>query len=117
MRGAPVQVLLDKPIGDLTLAIPQTIVLDDMDGSVAAAFENVLKMLSKFGVRIVEHSFSVFSKIPMANSKGGFPIAQLKLFHTAYIFRDDEPNFDPRGSGKSKKRCRNAWGGLSGVIK
>ena len=80
MRGAPVRALLDKPIGDLTLAIPQTIVLDDMDGSVAAAFENVLKMLSKFGVRIVEHSFSVFSKIPMANSKGGF--AAVEAFHT-----------------------------------
>ncbi|MEC9102150.1 MAG: amidase family protein, partial [Pseudomonadota bacterium] len=80
MRGAPVQVLLDKPIGDLTLAIPQTIVLDDMDKSVVAAFENVVKMLSKFGVRIVEHSFSVFSKIPMANSKGGF--AAVEAFHT-----------------------------------
>ena len=102
MRGAPVQVLLDKPIGDLTLAIPQTIVLDDMDGSVAAAFENVLKMLSKFGVRIVEHSFSVFSKIPMANSKGGF--AAVEAFHTLRLLLEtDEPNFDPRVAVRVKR--------------
>ena len=102
MRGAPVQVLLDKPIGDLTLAIPQTIVLDDMDRSVAAAFENVVKMLSKFGVRIVEHSFSVFSKIPMANSKGGF--AAVEAFHTLRLLLEtDEPNFDPRVAVRVKR--------------
>ena len=102
MRGAPVQVLLDKPIGDLTLAIPQTIVLDDMDRSVVVAFENVVKMLSKFGVRIVEHSFSVFSKIPMANSKGGF--AAVEAFHTLrHLLETDEPNFDPRVAVRVKR--------------
>ena len=83
MRGAAVNALLDKPVDGLTLAIPQTIVLDDMDRTVATKFENVVKRLSGSGVRIVEHPCSIFSQIPLANSKGfaavGFP-------HTAGSF-------------------------------
>ena len=47
MRGAAVNALLDKPVDGLTLAIPQTIVLDDMDRTVATKFENVVKVHSK----------------------------------------------------------------------
>mgnify|MGYP005731356011 FL=1 len=53
MRGAAVNVLLDKPLDGLTLAIPKTIVLDDMDRTVAKRFENVVTRLSESGVRIV----------------------------------------------------------------
>ncbi|MAI14189.1 MAG: amidase, partial [Rhodospirillaceae bacterium] len=80
MRGAAVNALLDKPVDGLTLAIPQTIVLDDMDRTVAEKFENILKRLSESGVRIVEHPCSILSQIPLANSKGGF--AAVEAFHT-----------------------------------
>ena len=43
--GAAVNALLDKPVDSLTLAIPQTIVLDDMDRTVAEKFENIVKLV------------------------------------------------------------------------
>ena len=95
MRGAAVNALLDKPVDGLTLAIPQTIVLDDMDRTVAEKFENIVKSLSESGVRIVEHPCSIFSQIPLANSKGGF--AAVEAFHTLRdLLEKDESNFDPR---------------------
>ena len=95
MRGAAVNALLDKPVDSLTLAIPQTIVLDDMDRTVAEKFENIVKSLSESGVRIVEHPCSIFSQIPLANSKGGF--AAVEAFHTLRdLLEKDESNFDPR---------------------
>ena len=95
MRGAAVNALLDKPVDGLTLAIPQTIVLDDMDRTVVTKFENVVKRLSESGVRIVEHPFSILSQIPLANSKGGF--AAVEAFHTLRdLLEKDESNFDPR---------------------
>ncbi len=95
MRGAAVNALLDKPVDSLTLAIPQTIVLDDMDRTVAEKFENIVKSLSESGVHIVEHPCSIFSQIPLANSKGGF--AAVEAFHTLRdLLEKDESNFDPR---------------------
>ena len=95
MRGAAVNALLDKPVDGLTLAIPQTIVLDDMDRTVATKFENVIKRLSGSGVRIVEHPCSILSQIPLANSKGGF--AAVEAFHTLRdLLEKDESSFDPR---------------------
>ena len=95
MRGAAVNTLPDIAVDGLTLAIPQTIVLDDMDRTVAAKFENAVKRLSESGVRIVEHPCSIFSQIPLANSKGGF--AAVEAFHTLRdLLEKDESNFDPR---------------------
>ena len=95
MRGAAVNKLPDIAVDGLTLAIPQTIVLDDMDRTVATKFENVVKRLSESGVRIVEHPCSILSQIPLANSKGGF--AAVEAFHTLRdLLEKDESNFDPR---------------------
>jgi aspartyl-tRNA(Asn)/glutamyl-tRNA(Gln) amidotransferase subunit A len=56
---------LDEVAPDrLTFAIPQTLVLDDLEPEVAAAFEHAVSRLSAAGIRIVEIPFTELREIP-----------------------------------------------------
>lgn len=102
MRGAAIRPVTPRPIETLTLAVPQTIVLDDMDSNVAAAFQAALSKLSAAGARIVDIPFEVMAEIPKANAKGGYAAPEAFA-----ILRDlletDEARFDPRVSVRVKR--------------
>ena len=102
MSGAAIGQVTPRPVDTLTLAVPQTIVLDDMDAHVAATFQNALSTLSAAGARIVEIPFDVIAAIPKANTKGGF-VAPEAFAILRDLLEADETRFDPRVSVRVKR--------------
>jgi aspartyl-tRNA(Asn)/glutamyl-tRNA(Gln) amidotransferase subunit A len=102
MSGEAVRPLIARPVSGMTLAVPQTLFLDDMDDHVSAAFEHALSRLSAAGARIVEISFDVTADILAANATGGF--ASPEAFATLRdLLQADEGRFDPRVSVRVKR--------------
>jgi aspartyl-tRNA(Asn)/glutamyl-tRNA(Gln) amidotransferase subunit A len=102
MSGGVTKAVAARPVSGITLAVPQTIVLDDMDDHVAATFQKALSVLSAAGARIVEIPFEVTADIFTANATGGF--AASEAFATLRDLLDlDEGRFDPRVSVRVKR--------------
>jgi aspartyl-tRNA(Asn)/glutamyl-tRNA(Gln) amidotransferase subunit A len=69
----------------LRLAVPDTLVLDGMDDTVAAAFERALSILSAAGARIDKTRFAVFADLPAVNAKGGFAASEAYAWHRSLL--------------------------------
>jgi len=65
----------------IRLGVPQTLVLDEMDSGVAAAFGRSLKLLSDAGIVVEEISFEELAQIPKLNAKGGIATAEAFAIH------------------------------------
>ena len=68
MRGQATGHIVDRPIETLTLAVPQTLVFDEIEDKVANDFQRVTSLLSNLGAKIIDIPFDVLSEIPKANS-------------------------------------------------
>ena len=79
----------------LRLAVPQNVVLDGMDATVAAAFDRAMNALSAAGARIVRQRFAEFDAIGPANAKGGFAASEAYAWHHALLARRGA-DYDPR---------------------
>lgn len=85
MAGDRVLPLRPVPASRLTLAVPTTLVLDDLDPPVAAAFQRALSELAAAGARIVETAFPAFEAVMEANATGGFAGAESFALHRATL--------------------------------
>jgi aspartyl-tRNA(Asn)/glutamyl-tRNA(Gln) amidotransferase subunit A len=102
MRGVPTKPIVQQPVETLTLAVPQTIVLDDMDMKVSKDFQRKLAQLSKLGATIIEIPFAVLSDIPKANANGGY--AAIEAFVALRdLLEKEENSFDPRVAARIKR--------------
>ena len=79
----------------LRLAVPENIVLDGMDDTVAAAFDRALATLSAAGAHIVRVRFPSFDLIGPANVKGGFAASEAYAWHRA-LLAEKGAGYDPR---------------------
>lgn len=95
MAGEPVRPVARREIRGLRLAVPQSIVLEDMDGATAHAFEAALSRLSAAGAIVTELPFRELLEIPAANAKGGFAAVECYEMHARHVQRDPDA-FDPR---------------------
>lgn len=86
------------PVAGLRLAIPQTLVLDNLDHHVTSCFAKTLSKLSNAGANIIEIKFSELGEIPKINAGGGI-YAEAYVAHRNQIeeFGDD---YDPRVRGR-----------------
>ena len=83
----------------LRLAVPQTLVLDDLDDTVAAAFAASLTRLSSAGAMIEEIACSDWGDLPAINAKGGIAAAEAYALHAPLMeARGDE--YDQRVRGR-----------------
>lgn len=82
-------------INGLRLAIPQNIMLDDLDAEVAEAFEKTISYLSKNGAIISEIPMEEITKIYEVNKNGGFPSAEAFAVHR-HIMAKSSQSYDPR---------------------
>jgi aspartyl-tRNA(Asn)/glutamyl-tRNA(Gln) amidotransferase subunit A len=73
-----------RPLDGVRLAIPQTLVLDALDATVAAAFARALTRLSAAGARLVEVPLKELAEIASINAPGGFSPVEAWAVH-----RDD----------------------------
>jgi aspartyl-tRNA(Asn)/glutamyl-tRNA(Gln) amidotransferase subunit A len=95
MAGEPPEAPAPMPTDGLRLGIPRTVMLDDLEAPVAAAFERAVAALSRAGARIVELPLELLGDLGRINVKGGLPVAEAFAWHEALIKRRG-PDYDPR---------------------
>jgi aspartyl-tRNA(Asn)/glutamyl-tRNA(Gln) amidotransferase subunit A len=79
----------------LRLAVPENLVLDGMDDTVAASFDAALSTLSAAGARIEKARFAEFAELPSANAKGGFAASEAYAWHR-HLLATRGSGYDPR---------------------
>ncbi len=95
LAGEPPARLAAASLSGLRLAVPQNVVLDGMDATVAASFERAVSRLSKGGARIVPARFPAFDAISTVNAKGGFASAEAFAWHRD-LLAEKGALYDPR---------------------
>jgi aspartyl-tRNA(Asn)/glutamyl-tRNA(Gln) amidotransferase subunit A len=83
------------PLAGLRLAVPQDIVLDDMEAGVAAAFGRALATLSAAGAQITEIAVPEFAAVAGLNARGGLAAAESFAWHRPHLARN-RGGYDPR---------------------
>ncbi len=84
-----------RPIAGMRLAVPQTLVLDGLDNTVAQAFDRSLSILSEAGAQIIEIPMTEFGDIPKVNAPGGLSPIEAYAVHHERLARA-QAQFDQR---------------------
>ena len=87
------------PVDRLCLAVPQTLVLDGLEDTVAAAFTRACTALSRAGARLVDLPLREFGELPSLNAEGGFSAAEAYRWHAPLLARRGA-EYDPRVSSR-----------------
>jgi aspartyl-tRNA(Asn)/glutamyl-tRNA(Gln) amidotransferase subunit A len=95
LAGEPVVALQPRPIKGMRLAVPTTIVLDELDDEVGRSFERALEMLSRQGALIERIAVPEFLDVGVMNTKGGFAAAESYAWHR-YLIASHGDVYDPR---------------------
>lgn len=85
MAGMPAPDGMQRNPKHVRLAVPQTVVLDDLDAGVASAFSRALEILSGAGVVIEEIPFRELAEISWINARGGMPSAEAFAVHRSRL--------------------------------
>ena len=83
------------PLDALRMAVPQTMVLDNVEPAVAHAFERALMRLRDKGARIVDLPLRELDELRGINAKGGIVTAEAYALHRPLIAKG-EKMYDPR---------------------
>lgn len=73
--------LTRRPLSGVRLAVPQTLVLDDLEDAVGAAFARALSVLSKVGAHITEIPLTELSELANLNARGSLVIIEGYAWH------------------------------------
>ncbi len=82
------------PVAGLRFAVPTDFVLNDLDGSVASAFERTLSRLSAAGAHIDRVRIEALNKLPALFAKGTLANAEAYAFHAAANFFGNKALYD-----------------------
>jgi aspartyl-tRNA(Asn)/glutamyl-tRNA(Gln) amidotransferase subunit A len=97
LADEPVQPLRPRAIKGMRLAVPTTVVLDELDDAVAQTFERALATLSRQGALIERIAVPEFLDVAAMNAKGGFAAAESYAWHR-YLIASKGDVYDPRVS-------------------
>ena len=95
MAGEPAELPAAISPEGLRLGIPQTVMLDDLEPPVAAAFERAVSALAHAGARIFELPLQMLGDSARINIKGGLPVVEAFAWHEKLIERRGH-DYDPR---------------------
>ncbi len=95
LSGEPIGALPTFPLQGLRLAMPKTLVLDNVEPPVAAAFEQALSALRKAGARVVDVALRELAELAPLNAKGGLVTAEAYALHRGLIAKAEQ-QYDPR---------------------
>lgn len=84
-----------KRLQRLTLGVPQSLVLEQLDPAVANDFERTISRLASVGIRIVESPFLAFENVSAMNASGGFPAIESYAWHQELLTASGQ-GYDPR---------------------
>ncbi len=87
MAGEPPYEPVPMALRGLRVAVPGTMVMDDMEPAVSEAFGRVLTRLGTQGARITHLPFPQFERISAANAQGGFSSAEAYAWHRPLLAR------------------------------
>jgi aspartyl-tRNA(Asn)/glutamyl-tRNA(Gln) amidotransferase subunit A len=85
LADEPVVPLQPRPIKGMRLAVPTTLVLDQLDDEVARAFDRALELLSRQGAVIERIAVPEFLDVGVMNANGGFAAAESYAWHRYLI--------------------------------
>jgi len=97
LADEPVRPLNPRAVKGMRLAVPTTVVLDDLDDAVAKTFERVLEALSRAGALIERIEVPEFNDVGVMNTKGGLSAAESYAWHR-YLLTSKGDVYDPRVS-------------------
>jgi aspartyl-tRNA(Asn)/glutamyl-tRNA(Gln) amidotransferase subunit A len=83
------------PLDGVRLAIPQSMVMDDIDVTVATAFARTVSVLARAGARVQDLPLRELLELPALNAKGGFPAAEAYAWHRNLLAEKGD-DYDPR---------------------
>ena len=95
LAGEPFVPLQPRPIRGMRLAVPTTLVLDELEQTVARTFERALETLSRAGALIERIAVPEFLDVLPINDKGGFAAAESYAWHR-YLIASKGDIYDPR---------------------
>ncbi len=84
-----------RPIDALRLAVPTTLMLDDLDATVRAAFERAIKALRSAGAHVEEIALAPLADVAGINATGGFSAAEAWAWHRRAL-AEHAASYDPR---------------------
>ena len=94
LAGETPAALAQWPVKGLRLLVPKSMVLDDLDATVAKAFARALSKLSAAGALIVEQAVPALDRQDVYFKGGGFAGAEAAAIHRPWADRVAE--YDPR---------------------
>ncbi len=86
--------LRPMPVAGMRLAVPQNFMLDGLDATVAASFEQALARLSAAGAKLVAMAFPALDDIARANSTGGLAAVEAFAWHRKLLAERGD-GYDP----------------------
>ena len=95
LAGLAPQPPAPREVAGARLAVPETVVLDGLDATVAAAFERALKRLSAAGARISRIAVPEFAEIAALNARGTLSAAESWAWHRG-LLATRAAEYDPR---------------------
>jgi aspartyl-tRNA(Asn)/glutamyl-tRNA(Gln) amidotransferase subunit A len=90
-----VEPLTPRPVKGMRLAVPTTVVLEDLDDAVAKTFERALAALSSAGALIERIEVPELLDVGLMNAKGGFASAESYAWHR-FLIASKGDMYDPR---------------------
>src|SRR5215469_12233086 len=87
MAGSSPRVPAAASLAGLRLGVPQTIMLDDLEPAVAAAFDHAVSALNRAGARVVDLPMKLLASYAGINAKGGFSPAEAYAWHEPVLNR------------------------------
>ena len=85
LADEPMVPLQPRPIKGMRLAVPTTLVLDQVDDEVARSFDRALELLSRQGAVIERIAVPEFLDVGVMNANGGFAAAESYAWHRYLI--------------------------------
>jgi aspartyl-tRNA(Asn)/glutamyl-tRNA(Gln) amidotransferase subunit A len=85
--GEPIAIPDAAPLAGLRFGIPKQFVMDELDPTVAKAFDRACKALSAKGVIIEQVDLPQLLELPAINAKGGFAASEAYAWHHKLIAR------------------------------
>ncbi|MBS0527192.1 MAG: amidase [Proteobacteria bacterium] len=97
--AGPITIPDPAPLAGLRFGIPRQFVMDELDPTVAKAFDRACKALSTKGVKVEQVELPQLNELPAINAKGGFAASEAYAWHQKLLARrgkDYDPIIHPR---------------------
>ena len=95
LANEPIVPLMPTLPSQLTLGVPNQVILEDADEHVLAAFERALTRIQQAGAKIVSLDIPEFEQVGYINRQGGLTAAEAWAWHRPHVERAQD-RYDPR---------------------